>query len=157
VKDLIKKILKEEQDLEWAKDLVNSEFKPTPSVIVDTQTTNPKDALELHVYIEYGDADFTERNIIMFYRNGKGYNDYNGGGLNFDDFERVLSFLNDRSVTDSHQQGWNAQFDNEEFREMCYDEGLIGYSEMHDYTKKARRNGVYYYDSMGNKYHTRIV
>jgi len=150
VKDLIKKILKEEQDLEWAKDLVNSEFKPTPSVIVDTQTTNPKDALELHVYIEYGDADFTERSTITFYRHGSEYQ-------NFEGFEKVVSILKDRSRSDSYVFGWRAQFGDEDFYEFCHEEGIIGYSEMHDYSKKGRINKVYYYDNMGNKYDARIV
>ena len=150
MKDLIKKILTEEQDLEWAQDIAKGEIKPTPSVVVVGQTNNPKDALELHVYIEYGDADYTERSTIIFYRQYSRYS-------NFDGFERVVSILKDRSRSDSYVEGWRAQFGDEDFYEFCYDEGIIGYSETHDYSKKGRIDKVYYYDNMGNKYNARIV
>jgi hypothetical protein len=72
MKNLIKKILKEEQDLGWAQDVVNSELRPTRSLTVKRQTNNPKNAIELHTETMHGDGDSYDKNKVIFYAEGKG-------------------------------------------------------------------------------------
>lgn len=151
MKFLIKKILKESEDLGWAQETISGELRPTPSVVVDRSTSNPKDALEVHFEIMFGDADYYDRNTAFFYKKPHQY------GLNFEDFEKVVRVLKTAPRSD-HDRGWREIFNNdEELRELCYDVGAIGYSEMHDYTKKGSISKIYYYDSDGNKYDARLV
>lgn len=147
---MIKKILKESEDLGWAQETVSGELRPTPSVVIDKSTSNPKDALEVHFETMFGDADYYDRNTTFFYKNPKQY------GYSFEDFERVIDALKKAPRSD-HDRGWREIFNDEELRELCHEVGAIGYSEMHDYSKKASIEKIYYYDSDGNKYDARLV
>ena len=143
MKNLIKRILKEEQDLNWAQETVSGEIRPTRSLVIKKQTNNPKNAIQVDFEIMYGDADSYERNSQIFVRYPK-----NKWEPNFDDFEEMVNFLKtDRGIEDL----------DEDLREKFSEYGLIGYSEhFGDDWEMGSIEDVYYYDDMGNKYDAKI-
>lgn len=142
MKNLIKKILKE-NELEWAQDTIKGEIRPTRSLVVKRQTNNPKNAIEVHFEIMFGDADSYERNQHIFY--AKAPNEYTS---NFNDFEEMVNFLKSDDDIDNLD---------EEVREKFSDYGLIGYSEhFGDDWEVGSIEAAYYYDDMGNKYDAKI-
>ena len=144
MKDLIKKILKEEQDLEWAQDVVKGEPRPTRSLVIKRQTDNPKNAIELYTEVMHGDGDSYDKNKILFYKNGKGVVN---GQANFDDFEKAIEFLKNGNLSDIGDE--NEDY----FLEL----GCIDYDEYADYGFEiATVEEVFYYDDMGNKYDAHI-
>jgi hypothetical protein len=152
MKNLIKKILKEEQDLEWAKDLVNAEVRPSRSLVLRKQKELPKNAIELHTETMHGDADSYDNHKTTFYRNGRGRwdNDY-GATPNFEDFEKVVEFLRngDTTILDDDE--------NQDLADYFIDLGCIDYTEYGDGGyEMAYVKEIYYYDENGIKYDAHI-
>jgi len=143
MKNLIKRILREEEDLQWAQDAVSGEIRPTRSLIIKQQTDNPKDAIEVHFEVMFGDADGYSNNKHIFYRKPK--NEYES---NFQDFEDMITFL--KSDTSFHEL-------DEEYQDKLRDYGLVDYNEhFGDDWEVGTITSVYYYDENGNKYNAKI-
>ena len=155
MKKLIRKILREEQDLEWAKDLVNAEVRPSRSLVLRKQKELPKNAIELHTETMHGDGDKYDNHKIIFYRDAKGMNSTDRKSIpNFEDFERVVEFLRDGGVhtlTDEHGD------QNDELAEYFINLGCIDYSEYGDEGfEMATVEEIFYYDENGIKYDAHI-
>ena len=57
MKNLIKRILKEEEDLQWVQDAISGEIRPTRSLILKPQANTIKNAIETHTEVMHGDGD----------------------------------------------------------------------------------------------------
>lgn len=150
MRKIIKKILKEEQDLNWAQEAVSGELRPTRSLIVKPQAQTIKNAIETHTEVMHGDGDSYDKNIVIYYRDGKGRwnNDDWDSEFNFNDFERVVDFLRGNLKID---------WENDEETEFFVDAGVIDYDEYADNGFEIGSiNEVFYYDENGNKYKAKI-
>ena len=150
MRKIIKKILKEEQDLNWAQEAVSGEIRPTRSLIVKPQAQTIKNAIETHTEVMHGDGDSYDKNTVIYYKEGKGrWNSEDWDSeFNFNDFERVVDFLRGH-----HQINW----DDDEETEFFVDAGVIDHDEYADNGFEIGSiNEVFYYDENGNKYIAKI-
>ena len=150
MKNLIKRILKEEEDLQWVQDAISGEIRPTRSLILKPQANTIKNAIETHTEVMHGDGDSYDKNTVIYYRDGKGRwgNDDWQAQFNFDDFERVVEFLRG-----NHQIDW----ENDEETEFFIDAGVIDYDEYADNGfEEGTINEVFYYDETGNRFKAKI-
>jgi len=150
MRKLIKKILKEEEDLSWAQETVSGELRPTRSLIVKPESKTLKNAIETHTEVMHGDGDSYDKDTVIYLRDGKGRwgNDNWNADFNFDDFERVVSFLKGE-----YQIDW----DNDEETEFFNEAGVIDYSEYADNGYETGGiNEIFYYDENGNRYKAKI-
>ena len=119
---------------------MGGEIRPTRSLIIKPKSTTIKNAIETHTEVMHGDADSYEKNTVIYYRDGKGRwgtDDWNAE-FNFDDFERVVTFL---------KGNYNIDYDNDEETEFFRDAGVIDYDEYADNGfEEGGINEVFYMD-----------
>lgn len=147
---MIKKILRENDDLEWAKEIVQADVRPSRSLILKGQNTKLRNAIETHTEVMHGDGDSYKNEVVVYYKDAKGIwgKGYSTDEPNFEDFEKVVDYLRG-----NHQIDWEDDEETEFFHEC----GVIDYDEYEDNGyAEGGINKVFYYDEHGNKFVAKI-